>query len=476
MFSRRLVVFAIAIVLTASLLAIVLQQKCSQRREAAHVRREFGRPNIIYICSDDLGYGDLGCYGQKMIKTPNLDRMAAEGSRFTNFYAGSAVCAPSRCSLLTGLHSGHAFIRPRGKQRMRDEGSTPPRDLPLRSEEITVAEVLKEKGYSAAAIGKWHLGELDTTGSPINQGFDYFFGPPERPPEDFYYPGAVLRSRLGKQELTPVPEDAYIEDLLTDDALSFVERERDHPFFLYLAYFTPHAPHSIRHLYPGYENEPWSKDDKAFASMITHMDNNVGKLFDLLKKLDLDGNTVVFFSSDNGPEEPNFFNSAGPLKGIKRTLYEGGIRVPLLVRWPGVIAPGSVVTEPFAGWDFLKTAADLGGATVGWGDGVSFLPTLSGNEQHLSRPLYWEFQIKNDLGLVQAVRLGEWKGIRLTSPKAYRAEKKMFELYDLNSDVGEAHDVAYQHPDIVRQISDIMSQEHADSAARSGANAETSNH
>jgi arylsulfatase A len=395
------------------------------------------RPNIIFILADDLGYGDLGSYGQTLIKTPNLDRMAKEGLRFTDFYAGCAVCAPSRCSLMTGLHTGHSYIR---------TNSTPP-DQPLRPEDLTVAEVLKNTGYATGVIGKWGLGAISSTGSPNKQGFDYFFGFDEHSAGE-YFPTTICQN----ERLVSVSPGAYQQDLFMSETWSFIRTNKDRPFFLYLAPMIPHAPYEIPSM-GRYKHQPWSENDRRFAAMITYLDTGVGQLFDLLRTLGLDSNTIVFFSSDNGPEGETIFKSAGPLNGIKRTLYEGGIREPLIVWGPGHISPGTTST-PFAFWDFLKTAAELGAVDFTQGDGLSFLPTLLGQAQE-SRPLYWEFEIKNGKGFVQAVRMGRWKAIYTTS-----RTDTAFELYNLDSDIGETHDLATQQPDVVKEIKSIMKKEH----------------
>ena len=410
-------------------------------------RQASRRPNIIFILADDLGYGDLGCYGQQLTRTPRLDQMAAEGMRFSDFYAGCPVCAPSRATLLTGYHTGHSYIR---------TNTSPPPDLPLRKEDITIAEVLKDAGYATGVVGKWGLGSISSSGSPNRQGFDYFFGFDEHSAGN-YFPTTLCRN----EQIIDVAPGAYQQDLFAGEALDFIRRERDHPFFLYLAFMVPHAPYEIPSLDP-YRQEPWTKSDRAFAAMVTYMDRNVGQIFDLLKELDLDDNTIVFFSSDNGPEATSMFQNAGPLNGIKRTLYEGGIRIPFIARWPGHIASAQVISEPFAFWDVMKTVAGLGETTVGWGDGASFLRTLLGETQRLSRPLYWEFPIKNGLGFMQAVRLGKWKGVKITSLKGNRAKKKTFQLYDLSVDLSEDNDVAAQHPEIVQEMQAIMIKEHVD--------------
>ncbi len=404
-------------------------------------------PNIIFILADDLGYGDLGCYGQKLIQTPNLDRLAAEGMRFTSCYAGSTVCAPSRCTLMTGLHTGHAFIRGNAKDA-------------LRASDLTVAELLKKAGYTNALIGKWGLGLEDSTGAPNKKGFDEFFGYLDQVHAHNYYPDFLWRNdrkHLLDKNASGRKGD-YAPDWFTRAATNFVRDAYPGPFFLYLSYIIPHANNELtRETQNGMEvpsDEPYSRTDwpqpeKNKAAMITRLDDYVGKLMARLKELRMDGRTVVFFSSDNGPHkeggnDPKFFESGGGLRGIKRDLYEGGIRVPAIVRWPGRIQPGTVSDLPWAFWDFLPTAAEIAGVKPPAGiDGISVLPTLLGQpqkQQHES--LYWEF---HEGGFKQAVRMGQWKAVRL-------APDKPLELYDLATDQGEQENVAARHPEVVARI------------------------
>lgn len=415
---------------------------------------EATKPNIIFILADDLGYGDLSCYGQQMIRTPNLDRMAAEGMRFTQCYAGSTVCAPSRCALMLGQHTGHCLVR--GNDR-----------VPLRPQDVTVAEVLKAAGYTTALIGKWGLGEPGTPGHPLRQGFDYFFGYTEQRHAHNYYPEFLWRNNervVLKNEVAPewqgqlpgvaVRRVEYSHDLFVADALRFVEENRDKPFFLYLALTIPHANNEagkegmeVPEL-GEYAEKDWPAPEKGKAAMIARMDRDIGVLLAQIKKLGIDQQTVVFFSSDNGPHreggaDPTFFRSSGELRGIKRDLYEGGIRVPMIVRWPGKIAPG-VNDHVWAFWDFLPTAAELAGAAAPAEiDGISVVPTLlgrPGQKQH--EFLYWEF---HEGGSKQAVRMGDWKAVRL-SPEA------PLQLYRLNEDLAEKKDIAAEHPEVVAKI------------------------
>ena len=410
------------------------------------------KPNIVFIYADDMGYGDLGCYAQRLIKTPNLDRMAQEGMRFTDGYCPQAVCSPSRCGLLTGFNMGHSYIR---------KNTSPPPETALRPEDKTVAEVLKTAGYRTGMVGKWGLGNQSSTGCPKRKGFDYSVAELDAN-ENGYYPAHLWKNN----KKIDVPAGTYSQDLYTSESVDFIKREKEHAFFLYVAYPAPHAPYVPPSDVP-YSAEPWSAEDRNFAATITHLDSDVGKILAALKEAGIDNNTIVFFSSDNGPEGPNMFDSVGPLNGLKRTLYEGGIRVPLIARWPGAVPPGES-NEPVALWDFLPTAAELGGAEAPTGiDGVSIVSLLLGQPEHVHESLYWEMMVKNGKGFVQAVRLGWWKGLRFTSGKRKRPVVS-FELYDLETDIGEQHDVAALHPDVVERMKQIMIEEHTRPLVNSG--------
>lgn len=416
------------------------------------------KPNIIFILADDLGYGDLGCYGQERIKTPSLDWMATEGMRFTQCYAGSTVCAPSRCALMTGLHTGHCWIR--GNAR-----------VPLRPEDVTVAEMLHNAGYATGLIGKWGLGNEGTTGVPKRQGFDYFFGYLDQGHAHNYYPTFLWRN----EEKFPLPNEEdpahagvaskrteYSHDLFAAEALRFIAQHRATPFFLYLAFTTPHANNEGGRVtgdgmevpdYGPYKDEDWPAPEKGKAAMITRMDRDIGKVFAKLKELGIDDNTLVIFSSDNGPHkeggvDPEFFKSSGPLRGYKRALYDGGIRVPAIARWPGKIKPGTVSEQPWAFWDVMPTLCDVAGVRSPEKiDGLSIAPTLfSTGKQAQHDYFYWEF---HEQGTKQAVRMGNWKGVRL-------AQGDRLELYDLGVDTGESKNVAAAHGDIVVKIEQIL--------------------
>lgn len=405
------------------------------------------KPNIIFIMADDLGYGDLGCYGQKLIQTPNIDRMAKEGMRFTQCYAGSTVCAPSRSVLMTGQHTGHTTVRGNiGIGGVKGLAGTNGR-VPLKAEDITIAEVLKQAGYTTGMTGKWGLGEPGTTGEPNDQGFDAWFGYLNQKRAHTYYPTFIWRNKEkvmldgNKEE----PKTDYTHDLFTGFALDFIREHHTKPFFLYIPYCIPHTYFEIPSVEP-YADKPWSEDEKAYAAMVTRMDRDVGKIIALLKELGIDQNTIVFFCSDNGADIrwEGRFDSSGSLRGRKRDMYEGGIRTPMIVRWPGRIAPGTESDRVWYFPDVLPTAADIAGVTPPENiDGISILPTLLGNKQDLSdRFLYWEFHEK---GYQQAVRFGDWKAVRL-------APESEMELYDLSSDPGEEKNVAAQHPDVTARI------------------------
>jgi arylsulfatase A-like enzyme len=423
------------------------------------------QPNIIFVLADDLGYGDLGCYGQKRIQTPNIDRLATEGMRFTDHYAGCTVCAPSRCSLMTGLHTGHTYVR--GNKEIRPMGQ-----LPLPADTVTLPRTLKQAGYRTALIGKWGLGGPDSTGTPNKQGFDYFYGYLCQRHAHNYYPEFLFRNDqrvpLRNKVAGDRPDGAgvatekvdYSYDLMAAEALKFVEENREGPFFLYLAITIPHANNEAGKKgmevpdYGIYAEKDWPEAQKGHAAMISRLDRDMGRLIGKLKDLGIDDNTVVFFTSDNGPHreggaDPDYFDSNGPLRGIKRDLYEGGIRVPLIARWPGRIAAGTESDHVSAFWDFLPTLATLGGAKPPENtDGLCLVPTLLNipNEQKEHEFLYWEF---HERGSKQAVRMGRWKAVR------FGAADKL-ELYDLETDLGETNDVANQHPDVVTKIENYL--------------------
>ncbi|MBN1342784.1 MAG: arylsulfatase [Phycisphaerae bacterium] len=444
------------------LLAVACCHVAGSAVEAAAGR---ARPNIVFIMADDLGYGDLGCYGQQQIVTPCIDRLAAEGVRFTQAYAGSTVCAPSRCCLMTGVHNGHARIR-----------DNIPHGTFLAKEDVTLAEVLKGAGYRTGAVGKWSLGVHGSEGKPNDQGFDDWLGHLDQDQAHFYYPHYLWENDRTKLLFGNRGEQKgeYTHDLFTERALRFIEESKDGPFFLYLAYTIPHWSDYPAHtpesqIVPSdkpYRQKDWPQVEKNYAAMVTRMDGDVGRIMALLKRLRLDDDTIVFFTSDNGPcggkdraHKPAFFNSAGGLRGLKRELYEGGIRVPMIVRWPGKVPAGRVSDAVWAFWDVMPTLAELAGTSAPKGiDGISVVPTLLGREQKRRHEyLYWDYGHSRG-NFMQAVRLANWKGVR-GGPGA------AIELYDLTQDVAESKDVAADHPDVVARIEQVMKEAYVPSPA-----------
>jgi arylsulfatase A-like enzyme len=422
------------------------------------------RPSIIFILADDLGYGDVGCYGQTRIKTPNIDRLATEGIRFTSCYAGSTVCSPSRAALMLGQHTGHLKIR----------GNAHPTSLS--PGDLTVARVLQESGYRTALVGKWGLAEEGSPGVPQKMGFDEFVGYLSNTEAHNYYPDYLWRydppgpgkhgfdDRMSFPENGGIKKGIYVPDLCTTAALNFIKINKPdqfnhyRPFFLFLSYTIPHANNEEgRRTGNGmevpsdapYSNEPWTPQEKNKAAMITRLDTDVGRILDQLQKYKIETNTVIFFASDNGPHaeggvDPKFHASSGPLRGIKRDLYEGGIRVPMIVRWPAQVKPGQVSDFAWALWDFLPTAADIAMTKSPKAiDGISVFPLLTGQPQTNQHDfLYWEF---HERGFQQAARMGDWKAVR---PQA----DQPLELYNLKTDLGEKRDVAKKNPDVVAKF------------------------
>lgn len=399
------------------------------------------RPNIVFILADDLGYGDLGCDGSKVIRTPNIDRLAAEGMKFNQAYAGGVVCAPSRSCLMTGQHTGHTFIRENHSGRTGKRVS-------LRPEDTTVAQILKAAGYQTGIFGKWGLAEPDDPGVPSRKGFDEWFGFLNQDHAVDYYTDYLYRSEtkeIIKANLNKARKE-YVQDLFTHEALRFINAHRSQPFFLYLPYTTPHEDHEVPDL-GIYANKDWPEEFRVYAAMITRLDTDVGRIMSLLREQGLDSNTLVFFTSDNGAGFKrgfDFFHSAGPFREAKGSVYEGGIRVPMIARWPGHIKPGTVSDQPWAFWDFMPTAAELAGAKRPDNiDGISIVPTLLGKPQKQHEYLYWEANGKG--GFTQAIRMGNWKGV-------LEGQRGKVELYDLSKDVGEENDVAAQHAEIVARM------------------------
>jgi arylsulfatase A-like enzyme len=440
------------------------------------------KPNIVFILADDLGYGDLGVYGQTKIKTPNIDRLAKKGMRFTRFYAGTSVCAPSRSTLLTGQHSGHTYVR--GNKEVQPEGQEPLADTVQ-----SYASLLQKAGYTTGAFGKWGLGMVGTTGAPDKKGFDVFFGYNCQRQSHRYYP-THLWSNNEKVPLTGndlTQKNIYAPTLIQEKTLAFIEDNKNKPFFLFVPSVLPHAelagpedeyykqyensfeehPHKGNDygpnaLIPGYASV--AKPRATYAAMVSRLDAYVGQILDKLEALGLADNTIVIFSSDNGSHQeggadPVFFNSSGGLRGNKRDLYEGGIKTPFIVKWPGKVKAGSESNFIGAFWDLMPTFVDITGAPAPeYTDGVSFLPTLLGKGKQAQHTyLYWEF---HESGGRQALRMGNWKGVKLN----VKAGNAKLELYDLSKDPKEQRDVSAAHPAVVKQMNDYIKEAHVESA------------
>ncbi len=416
-------------------------------------------PNILFILADDLGYGDLGCYGQQRIRTPNIDALSRQGVRFTQAYAGSTVCAPSRCALMTGRHTGHATIR----------GNKGP-EMGMRPDEVTLAQVLKRAGYDTAMYGKWGLGGTSSGSVPNTRGFDDFFGYLNQTHAHNYFPEHLWQNQ--EEFLLPANwfnrRKQYAPDLFTERALKFLDKPRERPFFLYMPYTLPHADNELGAATGNgsevptdepYSGEAWPAVEKNFAAMVTRLDRDVGRILARLEERGLARSTLVIFTSDNGPHaegnhDAKFFGSSGPLRGIKRDLYEGGIRVPMIARWPGRAPGGAISDQVFAFWDFLPTLAEIAGTSAPPGlDGISMPGALRGEPAREHGPLYWEF---HEGGFSQAVRMGDWKGVQ-------RKADGPVELFNLKNDVSERENVAAREPAVARRITDLMQQSRTDS-------------
>ncbi len=449
---------------------------------ACHEKEAINRkPNIIYILADDLGYGDLSIYGQQKFTTPHIDKLAQEGMRFTQHYAGTTVCAPSRSSLMTGQHTGHTPIR--GNKPWRPEGQ-----WPLPDSAYTVAGMMKEAGYVTGAFGKWGLGFVDTEGSPDNQGFDEFFGYNCQRLAHNYYPYYLWHNdqKVILEENADEGRGVYAPELIHEKAMKFLEENKDTTFFLYYPTVIPHAelfvPEAFMARFRGkflpekpYKGVDGGKNFKrggygsqpephaAFAAMVTYLDDQVGDLMAKLKELGIDKNTIVIFTSDNGPHmeggaDPNYFDSNGVFRGHKRDLYEGGIRVPMIVRWPGVVQPGLVTDHVSAFWDIMPTFAGVAGFEPPSDiDGISFLPLLQGNKQPQHDYLYWEF---HERGGRRALRQGDWKIVQYDVDKEPQGK---FELYNLKDDPSEEHDLAAEYPEKVETLHKLMNEAHTPS-------------
>ena len=429
-------------------------------------------PNIVFIMADDLGWAELGCYGQEKIRTPNIDRLAAEGMRFIDYYTSAPVCAPARCTLMTGLHLGHAYARDNFEVGSWDSYRG---QLPLPAGTVTIATLLKEAGYATGAFGKWGLGEVGSSGDPLDQGFDRFFGYNCQRHAHNYYPRYLVSDR---DRVTLEGNDRgltgakYAPQEIADQLLEFIRQKQDGPFFVYYPSVIPHlalqVPDEAMQPYRGrwdetpYEGRsylPHPEPRTAYAAMISFLDRQVGRVLDLLDELGLADNTIVFFTSDNGVTmlkgqvDYEFFRSVGPLRGLKGSVYEGGIRVPMIARWPGRIQPGSVTDLQATHYDALATLVELASAPAPpETDGIGYVPTLLGRstDQRQHDYLFWDFA---GYGGQLAVRQGQWKGVKQNVRKQPDAK---LQLYNLAEDIGEQHDVASQHPDIVNGIEEIM--------------------
>ncbi|UMB53751.1 arylsulfatase [Lutibacter sp. A64] len=452
---------------------------CSNQKEknSLDIAQESSKkPNIIYILADDLGYGDLSVYGQEKLSTPNIDALASEGLLFTQHYAGNTVCAPSRSALLTGMHTGHTPVR--GNKEIQPEGQ-----YPIPADTYTLAEALKKGGYVTGAFGKWGLGYPGSEGDPVYQGFDTFYGYNCQRLGHNYYPFHLWSNRdsIVLAGNSGFKKEQYAPNLIQDEALSFLEKNKDTTFFMYVPTIIPHAelvaPDSIMAKYKGkylpekkYEGvdggpeyrlgfyESQDEPHAAFAAMIEIMDTQVGEIMKKVKELGIEDNTILVFASDNGPHseggaDPEYFKSSGPFKGTKRDLYEGGIRVPMIIKWPGKIKEGTKTDLVSAFWDVFPTFSEIAEIPVPENlDGISFLPTLL-NKPELQKQheyLYWEF---HERGGRQAVRKGDWKAVKYNVLKEPNAP---IELYDLSKDEGETTNVASQYPEIVKEMELIL--------------------
>ena len=428
------------------------------------------QPNIIYILLDDAGYGDLSCYGQKKFQTSNIDRLAREGMKFTNHYSGSTVCAPTRSVIMSGLHTGHTPSR--GNREIQPVGQ-----FPIPAATFTIAEALKKAGYATGAFGKWGLGNPGSEGDPVNQGFDRFFGYNCQRNAHTYYP-TWLFDNLQKIKLNG---ETYAHDLIMDRAVEWIDNHHKAPFFCFLPVTIPHAAMHVpekyaapfRRKFPEFENKvgrygnnrPFARNPAAqFAGMMTALDHGIGRVLKSLEKYGIEENTIVLLSSDNGPHRegghmPDYFNSNGGLRGHKRDLYEGGIRCPLLVRWPGKVKAGSTSDHISAHWDLFPTFCELAGTETPRNlDGISFLPTLLGKKQEQHEYLYWEFF---EGGGKRAVRIGKWKAVQ--NQLTRKGQNASVEIYDLTTDRAEKNNLATRKPELIARARDIFKQAHTPS-------------
>lgn len=461
---------------TVALLGVLSLAGCSVRNPGTDSGAKKMPPNIIFILADDLGYGDLSCYGQQKFSTPNIDKLAAQGMLFTQHYAGSTVCAPSRSALMTGQHTGHTFIR--GNKEVRPEGQ-----YPLPDSVLTLAEALRSAGYATGAFGKWGLGYPGSEGDPTNQGFDVFFGYNCQRLGHNYYPYHLWSNRdsVVLKENAGAATGTYAPELIHEKAMAFLEEHKDRPFFLYIPSIIPHAELAAPEEYldkyrgkylpeksykgvdsgPEFRQGPYGSQEHvhaAFAAMIEILDRQVGEIMQKVEDLGIAENTIIIFTSDNGPHQeggadPEYFDSNGPLRGFKRDLYEGGIRVPMIVKWPARVKAGTRTDHISAFWDVFPTLADIVQLPAPSNtDGISFLPILENkpDKQKQHDFLYWEF---HERGGRMAVRKGDWKAVRYDitgNPDG------PLELYRLSEDVGEDHNVADQFPDVVAEMEELF--------------------
>jgi arylsulfatase A-like enzyme len=452
-------------------------------------------PNIIYIYADDLGYGELGCYGQTRINTPHLDQLANDGMRFTRHYSSAPVCAPSRCMLMTGKHPGHSYIR--GNYEMGGfEDDKEGGQMPLPDEAYTVADLLKSRGYKTGLVGKWGMGVSGTSGSPLLHGFDYYYGYLDQKQAHNYYPTHLWENdRWDSLDNPPLlvhqtidSATATISDFerfkgkvyapakMTGKALNFIAGNKGNPFFLYLAYTLPHlslqVPEEYVRKYLGqFDEHPYYGQNgytpnqhplSTYAAMITYLDDQVGIIVEQIRQLGLDGNTIIMFSSDNGTAFPvggvnaRYFNSVAGLRGLKMDLYEGGIRVPFIVRWPGKVKPQSVTDHISVQYDLMATLSEITGVPYRETDGISFLPVLLGEVSRQQKHPFLYFEYPENGGQI-AVNLGDWKGVKRNMRKDPNA---VWELFNLKKDPNETTDLAYQYPDLIRQMTVVAQREH----------------
>lgn len=425
---------------------------------ALQAEQQPARPNLIYIMADDLGYGDLGCFGQQVIKTPNLDRLATEGMKLTSYYAGNTVCRPSRLCLWTGMHAGHTAI---------DSNAS----YVFQPSDVTVAELLKRARYATGGIGKWAMGNTQNSGHPNKNGFDFWMGYLDqgmahnyypthlwRNMEKFTLPGNVIGDYPNGRGRVSSKRETYSHDVMTKEMLQFIRDWHHQPFLFHVHWTIPHANNEGGRVlkngmevpnYGIYKDRDWPDVEKGQAAMITRMDTDIGRLVALLRELKIDNNTLIVFTSDNGPHsegghQHEYFDANGPLRGFKRDLYEGGIRVPTIAWWPGRIQPGTASDEPLAGYDWMSTACELAGVSAPQGiDGISFVPTLLGKPQQRHEYLFWSF------GAKKAIRKGNWKAV-------IPGKNQPMELYNLDKDIGEETNVAGAYSHIVDDMRTIL--------------------